>query len=371
MRPVWAEIDLSAIKKNISLIKAQLKQDTLLMAVVKANGYGHGDVEVSKTALGAGANRLGVASAEEGVRLRKAEIKCPIQILSEIPPSSAKLVIENELIPTVCSKRVVDELLKEAKKLNKKVSVHVKVDTGMNRIGVFPEETLNFLNYIKTLNFIEVEGIFTHFAMAGKSPDYTKAQFEKFTSLISNLEDNGCIIPIKHAANSAATILMPETHLDMVRVGISIYGLHPTEATKDRIALSPALRFKARVSFIKTISAGEGVSYGHSYRAKNETRIATVPLGYADGYSRLLSNKSSVLLRGDRFPVVGNICMDQFMVDVGNHQAEVDDEVVLIGSQGEKEIMADELAKILGTINYEVVCMISGRVPRRYLSQNS
>ncbi len=368
MRSVWAEIDLSAIKKNISSIKARLKPSTLFMAVVKANGYGHGDLEVSKVALDVGADRLGVASAEEGVKLREAGVRCPIQVLSEISPSSAKSVVKNELIPTVCSKQIVDELSKETRKLNKKVSVHVKIDTGMNRIGISPEEAMDFLNYVNSLDLVEVEGIFTHFAMAGESLDYTKKQFKKFSSLISSFEDSGHTIPIKHVANSAATILMPETHLDMVRVGISMYGLHPTEATKSKITLNPALQLRARVSFVKTILAGEGVSYGLSYRAKNKTKIATLPLGYADGYSRLLSNKSTVLLQGKRFPVVGNICMDQFMVDVGGNSIEVGDEVILIGSQGREKITVDEIAEILGTINYEIVCMISERVPRIYIS---
>jgi len=370
LRPVWAEINLYAIKKNITSVKKLLKSGTLFMAVVKANGYGHGDIEVSKAALAAGADRLGIAFVEEGVRLRKAGITCPIQILGEISPSSAECVVENDLIPTVCSKRTVDEISKEADRARKKAKVHIKIDTGMHRIGLFPKETLNFLNYVKSLQSIEVEGIFSHFAMAGDSFEYTKKQFEAFVNLVAALKENGFDIPIRHVANSAAAILMPETHLDMVRIGISMYGLHPTESTKNKISLHPVLQLKARVSFTKRILAAEGVSYGLSYRAKDETGIVTLPLGYADGYSRLLSNKSYVLLKGKRFPIVGNVCMDQLMVDVGDDVIELGSEAVLIGSQGEEEITTDELAKILGTINYEIVCMISDRVPRVYLKKD-
>jgi len=367
LRSVWAEVDISAIKKNVALIKERLASGTLFMAVVKANGYGHGDTEVSKAALDAGADRLGVALVEEGTKLREAGIGCPIQILGEIDPSSAKLVIENNLIPTICSKRVAEKLSEEAKKANVRLKVHIKIDTGMHRLGVSPEEALDFLNYVKLLPSIEVEGIFTHFAMAGESAEYTKKQFRSFLSVIFDLKEEGFDIPLKHAANSAATILMPETHLNMVRVGISMYGLYPTKTTKHAITLNPALQLIARVSSAKTISAGEGVSYGLTHRAKKKTGIAVLPLGYADGYSRLFSNKSFVLLKGKRFPVVGNVCMDQFMVDVGDYQVGAGDEAVLIGRQGEGEITADEMAEILGTINYEIVCMISGRVPRIYL----
>ncbi len=370
MRSVWAEVNISAIKKNVALIKERLAPGVLFMAVVKANGYGHGDTEVSKAALGAGADRLGVALVEEGIKLREAGIGCPIQILGEIAPSSTKLVIENNLIPTICSRRVVEKLSEEAKKANMRLKVHVKIDTGMHRLGVSPEEALGFLNYVKSLSFIEVEGIFTHFAMAGESTEYTKKQFKSFLSVISNLKEEGFDIPLKHAANSAATILMPETYLNMVRVGISMYGLYPTKATKQAITLNPTLQLKTRVSSVRTISSGEGVSYGLTYRAKEKTGIAVLPLGYADGYSRLFSNKSFVLLKGKRFSVVGNVCMDQFMIDVGDCQVEPGDEAILIGSQGGDEITADELAEILGTINYEVVCMISGRVPRIYLNES-
>ncbi|MDP3013332.1 MAG: alanine racemase, partial [Candidatus Subteraquimicrobiales bacterium] len=221
---------------------------------------------------------------------------------------------------------------------------------------------------LRSLENIEVEGIFTHFALADNSQSsYTQVQFEKFKKLISELENKGFKIPIKHAANSAATMLFKETHLDMVRIGIALYGLHPSSSTRKILDLKPVLIWKAKVSFVKTLEAGEGVSYGLTYRVPKKTQIATIPLGYADGYTRLLSNKSEVLVNGKRAPVVGNICMDHLMINVGNIPDVVKGtEVVLIGKQKNEEISSDEIASILGTINYEVVCMINRRIPRVY-----
>ncbi len=367
IRPAWAEIDLGAIKRNIRSLKGRLKPKTRFMAVVKANAYGHGDVQVSKAALEAGADRLGVALIEEAVKLREASISAPIHVLSDIPAHGAEEAVQNDLILTVSLMETAMATSVAASLLGKRAKVHIKVDTGMNRIGIRPAEAKDFIERVAEMDGIEVEGVFTHFATAGEDDEFMLRQLHKFEDLLEELEAAGISISIKHAANSAAAILNPASHLDMVRCGISIYGLHPTESTKGVIDLAPALSLKAKISSGRTIKAGEGVSYGLTFKAKQKTGIATVPLGYADGYSRNLSNLGSVLISGERFFIVGNVCMDQFMVDMDGRDFKVGDEVVLIGSSGAETIGADEVASLLNTINYEVVCMISERVPRVYI----
>lgn len=371
-RPVWAEINLQAIRDNVKTLKSLTKPGTLFMAVVKANGYGHGAKQVARAAVEGGADRLGVALVEEAVELREAGFRVPIHILSEIPPEAAPLVISNDFIPTVCTRPVAEALSRVAQKSNRKAKIHLKVDTGMNRLGLFPAEVPSFIEFVNKLPNLEIEGIFTHFALADKPEnEYTLRQLRKFQDLLLILQKKGVNIRLKHAANSAATVFFPETHFDMIRIGITLYGLHPSAATKGKINLKPALQLKARVSYVKKIKAGEGVSYGFTYRSPVATTIVTLPLGYGDGYSRLLSNKSQVLLEGQRMPVVGQICMDQLMVDAGPLEGVAPgSEAVLIGRQGNEEISVDELADILGTINYEVVCMINSRVPRVYVNDD-
>ncbi len=367
-RPATAEIDLGAIGKNLKTIKKLISPKTLFMAVVKADGYGHGAIQVAQEALAIGADRLGVALPEEGVVLRKAGITAPIQILGEIHPSASSMVIEYDLIASLCSANVADSLGIEATRSGKEVKVHVKVDTGMNRLGLPVDDTPVFLKYLQKYAPIKVEGIFTHFACADDpASDFTAQQQSRFSKLLLRLKDDGYDFALKHAANSAATIFYNETHLDMVRIGIALYGLHPSDATKGKIDLEPALSLVSSVSQLKRISAGEGASYSLTFRSTKDSRLALVPMGYGDGYTRLLSNKADVLIHNRRFPVVGNICMDQSLIDVGTSaNIRIGDEIVLIGKQGQEEISADELAKILGTINYEITCMINKRVPRKY-----
>lgn len=367
-RPVWVEIDLQAISHNVETFKRIIGPDTLFMAVVKTDGYGHGAVPVAKRAIESGADRIGVALVEEGIELRKAGIDVPIHLLSLNPASAAGLIVEHDLITTVATIDFARHLDQEAGKAGKRVKVHVKVDTGMNRIGISPDNTISFLEELKTLTNLEIEGVFTHFALADDPfSSFTELQIERFEKVLNDLEEKGLNIPLKHEANSAATILFPQTRLDMVRVGISLYGLHPSEATLDKIDIRPAFKLKAKVSFVKEVPTGDGVSYSHTFKPKKNTTIATLPLGYGDGYSRLFSNSSEVLVGGRRRPVVGNICMDQLMIDLGEEDTvSVGDEAVLIGDQDQDEISVDELAGILKTINYEVVCMINRRVPRVY-----
>ncbi|HZD60165.1 MAG TPA: alanine racemase [Anaerolineae bacterium] len=367
-RSLWAEIDISAIKHNIGEARKAVGERVKVMAVVKANAYGHGAPRVAKAACEAGASCLGVALPEEGARLREAGISQPIHVLAESAHAAIPMVFDYDLTATVFSMRSALALSEEAVRRGKIAKVHVKVDTGMNRVGLPPENTSAFIRDLKELPGLEVEGIFTHFSEADNpESDYTGYQLNRFKNLIGELERDGMCPPVKHAANSAAVYLYPDSHFDMVRIGISLYGLHPTEATKGWVNLQPAFSLKARLSFVKDVACGEGVSYGRTYKATHDTIIGTVPAGYGDGYSRLLSNKAQVLIGGRRYPAVGNICMDQFMVDLGPHStAEVDDEVILIGRQEDEEISADEIASLLGTINYEIMCMISRRVPRVY-----
>lgn len=367
-RPAWVEVDLAAIRHNVGIVRREVGDKVLVMGVVKADGYGHGAVPVAKAAVQAGADWLGVALPEEGVELRKSGLRVPILVLSEPPPSAAASIVENDLSTTVCSYELIDALDREAARLGKIARMHLKVDTGMNRIGVPPEIALDVINYISFRPNSDLEGVFTHFAKADDpSSDLTALQFERFESVFSALGQDGR--PILHAANSAATFLFPETHLDMVRVGISIYGLHPSPATKGRVDLKPAFSLKAKPSFVKEVPPGSGISYGHTKLTDRRTTIVTVPLGYGDGYSRRLSNRAEVLIGGRRHPIVGNICMDQLMVDVGPRADCAEGEIVLIGEQGGESVTVDEIADLLGTINYEVVCSINRRVPRIYLNE--
>ena len=370
-RPAWAEIDLAAVASNIEQLRKVTVPKARMMAVVKANAYGHGAVAVSKTVLAHGAEYLGVAILDEGRELRAEGISAPILLLGFTPYEQASRAIELDLIQTVYNFEGAEAISRAAVKTGKRGKIHVKVDTGMGRLG-FPSEirTPQEILHIAGLPAIEIEGIFTHFAVADiRDKAFTHGQYERFMEIDGRLRKLGLQIPIRHAANSAALIDLPETQLDMVRAGVSLYGLYPSdEVLKEKIVLKPALTLKARVAYIKNVPAGTSISYGRTHITDRETTVATIPVGYADGYTRLLSNKSEVIIHGRRVPVIGTICMDQFMVDVTSISGVViGDEVTLIGRQGEEQITADELAGLVGTINYEIVCMISDRIPRIYV----
>lgn len=374
MRPVWAEIDLTAITHNTRVLKSLISPDTLFMAVVKANGYGHGASRVAEAALAAGADRLGVATVEEAEQLISAGLDAPIHILSEAPANLADsaVIAENGFIATVCRRETADALSRAAEDAGREVVVHIKIDTGMNRLGLKDDPTAvtGFFKHLEHLPGIKTEGIFTHFANADDpASDFPRLQLKRFMKIVAELDRQGFCPPIKHAANSAAIIGFPESHLDMARAGIAMYGLDPSPAFAGRADIRPALSLKARVSFVKDVPLGEDISYGLTYTTSRDSSIATLPLGYADGYSRLLSNKTDVLVNGQKARNVGTICMDQFMVDVtGIVGVEPGTEAILIGRDGGELITADEIAVRLGTINYEVVCMIGARVPRVYLT---
>lgn len=369
--PVWAEIDLGALSCNISEIRRLASAPANVMAVVKANAYGHGAVEVSRAVLAGGADWLGVARVDEGLSLREAGIDAPILILGYSPPEQSGDVVKSRLSQAVYTRDMALALAEAAAAEGTRAKIHFKIDTGMGRIGwVAGPDAVRDILELAGNRHLEAEGIFTHFA-ASDSADkaYTEEQFFKFTALVEELRRNGLEIPIKHAANSAALMEMPDTHLDLVRAGIIVYGLYPSEQVDHNvIKLRPVMSLKAKVAYVKEVPAGFKVSYGCTYTTEKSTVIATLPLGYADGYSRLLSSKGCALIHGQRAPVVGRVCMDQLMVDVGHIPGvKVGDEAVLIGRQGDQEITADEVAAMMGTINYEIVCMINHRVPRVYI----
>lgn len=371
LRPTWAEVNLDHIAHNVREIRRLTSPQAEVMAVVKADGYGHGAVEVAETALQNGATRLAVAILDEGIELRKAGITAPILILGYTPAEQAKAVVEYDLTPAVYIKQVAEALSQAAAAIGKKVKIHIKVDTGMGRIGLIAgEDVVSFVREVRKLPGIEVEGMFTHFAVADAADKgYTRDQFAKFIAVVEALSREGIEIPIKHVANSAAIMDLPEMHLDLVRPGIILYGLYPSdEVNKQIIDLKPAMEWKTCLSWVKKVSAGTSVSYGCIYRTKGEEIIGSLPLGYADGFTRLLTGKAEVLVRGRRFPVVGRICMDQCMIRLDGLWPKVGEEAVIMGRQGSELISADELAAKLGTINYEIVCMVGKRVPRVYLA---
>jgi len=373
-RPVWAEIDLAAIVNNLNELRRVTRPPAGMMAVVKANAYGHGAVPVSKTVLANGADCLGVAIFNEARELREAGIRAPILILGYTPAEQALETVKLDVAQTIYSLEGAEALSAAAVKLGKKVKFHIKIDTGMSRLGFkIDAGTLQEVMKIAALPGIEVEGMMTHFAVADiADKEFTYSQSRKFDNLVLQLKEMGFNCPVKHVANSAAIIDLPGMHLDMVRAGISLYGLYPSrDVMKHKINLIPAMSLRARVAHLKTVPPGTGISYGRTYTTDQETIVATVPVGYADGYSRRLSNKAHVLVNGRRAPVIGTVCMDQFMIDVTNIPGvKVGDEVTLMGRQGNLEVTADMLADLLGTINYEIVCMVSARVPRVYLNQD-
>lgn len=368
--PLWAEIDLGCIRRNVERMKGILAPRTMLLTVVKANGYGHGDVESARAAIDGGADWLGIARVSEGAALRDAGITKPLLLLAEPPPAAIHRAVELDLIPTIYTLQIARILSEEATQREKIIPVHVKVDTGMHRYGVAVEEAVDFVAAIDRMKGLEVQGLWSHFAVAEDVLNpITKQQLEKFHDVLDALgpRTEGMI---RHLSNSAGAMTLPESHFDMVRVGIAVYGVHPSSSLVDAVELEPAMALKTRVGMVKRLGGGESVSYGHRYTTSNVTTIATAPCGYADGVNRSLSNRGEVLIRGKRYLIAGTITMDHLLVDVGDDQVEVGDEVVLIGRQGTEEITAHSIADLLGTIPYEVMCGVSARVPRIYTGDN-
>jgi alanine racemase len=364
VRPSWVEIDLEAIAHNVRLL-AQIAAPARLCAVVKADGYGHGDVPVAEAALEAGAPMLAVALVEEAVRLREAGIDAPILLLSEPPVGSAGEIVNWNLIPTVYSAEFI-EALRDA--VDQPLAVHLKVDTGMHRVGAAVVDIKDRVAAIVADSNLQLEGIWTHFAVAEEDAVFTRRQLDLFQGVVETLQDVGIEVSVRHAANTAATFLYPEARLDLVRVGIGIYGQRPVPGMVPDLDLRPAMRVVSHVSMVRRYRAGTRPSYGRRKGLPADAQVATVPVGYADGLPRALgAHGGEVLIRGKRRPLAGTVTMDQIMVDVGDDPVEVGDEVVLLGSQGSESVTADEWAEHLDTISYEVVCQIGPRLPRRYL----
>lgn len=371
LRPVWAEIDLDSLAHNIKEVRRITNKEAIVTAVVKANAYGHGSIEAAKVFLENGANRLAVATLSEAVELRRAGIDTPILILGYTPDSQHKIAVENDIIEAIYTLESAEKLSQVAGNLNKKAKVHIKVDSGMGRIGFPPvDSSIDKIEKISKLPNLEIEGIFTHFAKADEvDKAYTGKQFKNYKWVIEKLKDKNIQIPIKHVSNSAATIDLPEYNLNMVRGGIMIYGLYPSdEVDKEKVSLKPAMTLKAKISHLKEVPEGTGISYGQIFVTKRKSKIATIPIGYADGFTRLLTSKAEVAIKGKRAPIVGKICMDQCMIDVTDiEDVKVGDEVVLFGDGTNGVPHIDEVAEKLGTINYEIVCMVGRRVPRVYI----
>jgi len=374
--PVWAEIDTEAIRHNLGVVRGLVGPSCQIMAVVKADGYGHGSVRVARIAAESGASAFGVARLAEALTLREAGFTQPILVFGYTPPSHAGLLVEKDIIQTVFSRSYGEELHYHAGGSGKRVRVHLKSDSGMGRLGIpfcrADDEpslaaSIDAIRGLVNLPNIQVEWIYTHVA-ASDSPDKSSArgQLAAFNRLTSALDAEGIRIPLKHAANSAAVMGVSGAHLDMVRPGIMMYGLSPSGKPEDDAAsLKPAMQIKVRIAQVKNVPKGFHVSYGHTYTTPQPTRLATIPIGYGDGYNRNLSSCGTVLAGGKRAPIVGRICMDQTIVDVGHIPGVSEgDEAVIIGQQGAETITADEIASQLGTINYEIVTGILARVPR-------
>ncbi|HUR78840.1 MAG TPA: alanine racemase [Acidimicrobiales bacterium] len=367
-RPAWADIHLGAIEANTRAV-ADLVRPAELCAIVKANGYGHGAEDAARAALRGGATRLGVALTEEGVALRKAGVDAPILLLSQ--PSSAAMpdVVRYGLTPTLYSARAVSALAAVAKRRGTTVPVHVKVDTGMHRVGATPDAAVEIAVQVAQTAGLDLEGFYTHLAVSEElaRTAVTEAALDKFDAAVEKLAAQGVAPPLLHAANSGGALGHPRSRYDMVRVGIALYGYSPGPDLVGRVPLTPAMDLRARVTHVQRLEGGEGVSYGLRYTTKRPTVIATLPLGYADGVPRALSvADASVLLAGKRCPIAGSVTMDQLMVDCGPESTvEPGDEAVLLGTQGDEAITAEDWAQRLGTISYEILCGISARVARR------
>lgn len=371
-RETWAEVSLDAIAHNTGLFRKQIAEGCRLMAVVKANGYGHGAVQAAQAAIYAGADCLGVALVDEALQLRAAGISQPILVLGYTPPFGVEAAVRQGITLTVDTQEVLQETIACAKKQGCAARIHLKVDTGMSRIGLSTTRAVIELAELAAAAapFVILEGVFTHFADAdGPDPAYTLEQFARFQACLDALEAHGLHVPIKHCCNSAATMRFPQMHLDLVRIGIALYGLYPSAQLRlPEYPLQQAMQLKTKIASLRRIKPGQTVGYGRTYRAAEERLIATVPIGYADGLSRTLSNRGFALVRGHRVPIIGRVCMDQTMLDVTDVESvQAGEEVILFGGTGEAaSISIDEVADWIGTINYEVVCQLGVRVPRVY-----
>ena len=370
LRPTWLEIDLPALANNVRVLRRRIGPDRLLYAVVKANAYGHGADIVAPAALRAGANRVAVAAVNEAVALRQAGLEAPILVLGYTPPDDAEALLEHSLTATVYDQRTALAFADVAARQGKEMAVHLKVDTGMHRLGVDHDAAFELCAQIDRNDHLQVEGIYTHFSTASQvDQGYAREQLRRFNTLLASLARAGCRPPIFHAANSAATLALPDAHLEAVRCGILLYGLSPGPECPAPPQMRPVLSWKARIAQVRRLSAGEPVSYGNTWRAPQDCAVAVVPVGYADGFPRSPRTWQNVLIGGREAPIVGRVCMDQTVVDVtriveSGVDVLQDDEVVLIGRQQGRAISAETVAARLDTIHYEVTSRLMARLPR-------
>ena len=365
-RAAWAEIDLGALAHNYREIKKRIQKSAGLCSVVKADAYGHGAVAAARVALDQGAAYLAVATLSEAQELRAAGFTVPLLILGLVEPAQARDVVDADITQTVCDTALAEALSRAAVRMGKRVKLHLAIETGMGRIGVRPEDAAEIAGQIAALPNVALEGVFSHFALADvRDKTFTKQQAKLFAEACAAIEAAGIAIPIKHIAESAAILELPDVHCDMVRAGIIQYGLWPSDEVARHVDLRPCMKFCARILFVKTLRPGESVGYGRNFIASRETRIATLPVGYADGYIRAYAG-GAVEVRGKRAPIAGRVCMDQVMIDITDiPEAQTGDVCTLFGSE---TLSADEVAGWANTINYEVVCLVSKRVPRVYIA---
>jgi alanine racemase len=368
-RPTYAEVDLSAIRYNFSQFRKITggADKVKILAAVKANAYGHGLIQVAKALSGCGVDYFGVGTIDEGIALKKAGLNTPVLNLTTITKDEIAPVVRYNITQTVPDIMLAKSINRIAKKKGIKAKVHLKIDTGMGRLGVWHKEAIGFIKEAVSLKNLDTEGIFTHFSSAEENKAVTEGQMSVFLKLLDELKHIGISLKYRHMANSAASVSYKGAHLNLIRPGIMLYGLYPHPSLKRKIKLKPALEFKSRIAYIKRVTAGSRISYGGTYTIKTNTKIAIAPVGYGDGYNRILSGKANVLINGKQRPIAGRVCMDQLIIDLGkDSRAALKDEVVLIGKQGKNRITAEEIALICGTIPYEVTCWISSRVPRIY-----
>lgn len=372
----WLEVDLDAIRHNINTTKAKIGPNCKLLVIVKADAYGHGAVQIAKTATNCGASYLGVATVDEALELREAKIDNDILVLSQPPVASIPLLVKHDIMPAVHSTEFAIQYAEAADQAGKTASYHLAVNTGMNRVGVRHNEVLDFLKSVSFHRALKLEGTFTHFATADSADEMAfKQQMTSFTNLLDAMKNMNIDPGIVHAANSAAIFRYPESHFDMVRLGVCMYGYYPSDLIKKYVELEPAMSVHARIVDERILGIGEGVSYGHNYRARSAVKICTIPVGYADGLHREASDKIGVIYNGKTFPQVGSICMDMCMFEIDmnssvaqqNFNAQIGDEVILAGRDGEAVITLEQLAEASGTITYEIICSFSRRMPVIYV----
>ncbi len=364
-RPTIAQINLRNLAWNLRLIRRLVSPRTSILVTIKADAYGHGLIPVARKLVALGVDAFGIASIDEGIQLREAGITIPVLVLGAVLKSDIAPLLEYGLTATVCDPLVAAALDARARKAGKPANIHVKVDTGMGRIGVLHHDAGDFVQALARRKFLNIEGIFTHLAAADSDARFTRYQMKVFDEVLDRIEGAGVHIPLVHCANSMGIVGYEQSRCTMVRPGLMVYGLYPKEGTG--ISLKPVLSLKTKVVFVKDVPAGSGVSYGRAYVTSGSARIVTLPIGYGDGYPRNLSNKAPVLIGGRRFTISGRICMDQIMVDVGDFSVKTGDEAVLIGRQGSETVTVEELAGLSGTIPYEIVCGLGSRIPRVYV----